>query len=138
VETFHRPLRLATGGLILAGVGLTGLACVLSFARVSAGQGFLFLVVALALTALATAVLRGARWAIVVALVLGAAQVVGIVGSALQLADHVDPTKAAGQRQIGFDPVLAVTINLIYSTIAFVLFGWWAWRWWRARRPTVS
>lgn len=138
METFHRPLRLAMGGLMLAGVGLAVLACVLSFARVGVGQGVVFLVVALGLLALAIGLLRGVRWVIVIGLVASAAQLLGIIGSAWQLIDHIDPTKAEGQRRIGFDPVFAVTINLIYSTTAFVLFGWWLWRWWRARRGKLS
>ena len=42
--------------------------------------------------------------------------------------------KAVQLRQLGFTPTTGVTINLIYSGCAFLLFAWIIIRWYRCRR----
>jgi hypothetical protein len=126
------------GALILAGVGLCVIAAVPAFTRLGFGQGATFVVVGLALTALAVGVLRGVRWAVVVSLVVGAGQLVAIVGTVWELIRGIDGVKASQLRRLGFDPTVGVAINLSYSAMAATLFGWFAVRWWRARRQQDS
>lgn len=133
-RVFHRPLRLATVGLCLAGVGLCALAGVLAFARVGPVQGLIFTVVGMVLVAAAVAVARGYRWVLVVAVIVLGGQVGAVAGTAWELTHGVADVKARELRALGFDPRLGVAVNLVYSAVACVLFGWFVARWYRDRR----
>jgi hypothetical protein len=50
-----------------------------------------------------------------------------------ELVVGVDAEKAQRVRLLGFDPVVAVTINLVYSVAAVALFCWLVLRWLRWR-----
>ena len=60
-------------------------------------------------------------------LVLLGLQLFGAIGSALQLAHGAADEKAAELKRLGVDPTFGLTLNLIYSAIAFSVFLW-AWR----------
>lgn len=88
----------------------------------------------MALTAAGFAVLRGYRWVLATAVVALGGQVVAVVGTVWELVGGIAEFKAAQLREIGVDPTLGVTINLVYSGVAMVLFGWFAVRWLRDRQ----
>jgi hypothetical protein len=130
---FHRRLRWCAAGLTLAGTGLAASTAVLAFTRLGAAQALVFAAVAVGLTVLAVAVLRAARWALWIVAVTLAGQITAVIGTIWELAVGVDDGKASQLRQLGFDPTAGVLINLAYSTLALLLFGWLAVRWWRVR-----
>lgn len=131
---FHRPLRIATAALALAGAGLAAVTAGLAFARLGPGQGLAFLGVAVGGAGLAIAVLRGVRWALaIVAAGLGG-QIAAVIGTAWELIGGIATEKARTLRQLGFSPTAGVLFNLVYSTVAVVLFCWLAQRWLRLRR----
>jgi ABC-type uncharacterized transport system permease subunit len=107
---------------------------VLAFGRLGAGQSLAFAVVAVVLAVLAVFVLRGARWALWVSVVGSGGQAAAVIGTVWELAVGIDAGKARNLRRLGFDPTLGVVINLVYSAVASVLFGWLVVRWWRLRR----
>ena len=133
-RAFHRPLAISVAGLLLAGVGLAVLALVLAVAHRETGQAPAYILVAIALTGVAVMVLRGTRWVIRVIIVVLAGQLAAIAGTAWELSHGIDARKASQLRQLGFDPTAGVVINLIYSSIGFALFCWFATRWLAARR----
>jgi len=69
---------------------------------------------------LAVQTFRGARWALVIDLVLLAGFVI-VVGGSLWELGHVDPSKAAQLRAMGFDPSFAVGFQLGYSVAGVAL-----------------
>jgi hypothetical protein len=79
-------------------------------------------------------VLRGKRWVIGLIIVVLAGQLGAIAGTIWELSRGIDARKAGRLRQLGFDPTAGVVINLIYSSIGFALFCWFAARWIAARR----
>jgi hypothetical protein len=115
-------LRRAVVALWLAGAAIAGAISPLAAARQSPGSGVLYAAVAGALVALAVVTARGARWALRVSLVLLGLQLFGAIGSAWQLAHAAADEKAAELRRLGVDPAFGLTLNLIYSAIAFSLF----------------
>jgi uncharacterized membrane protein YecN with MAPEG domain len=131
---FHRPLAITVAALMLAGVGLAVSALVLAVAHRETGQALAYIPVAIALTGVAVLVLRGTRWVIRVILVVLAGQLAAIAGTTWELSHGIDARKASQLRQLGFDPTAGVVINLIYSSIGFALFCWFATRWLTARR----
>jgi hypothetical protein len=110
--------------LWLAGAAIAGAIVPLAAARQGASSGVLY---AAALVALAIGTARGARWALRVSLVLLGLQLFGAIGSAWQLAHGAAGEKAAELKRLGVDPTFGLTLNLIYSAIAFSVFLW-AWR----------
>lgn len=134
IEVFNRPLRWCVGGLFLGGTCLAAVAVVPAFRRLGTGQGFAFLAVAVVLVALAVAVLRAWRWALALSAVGLGGQVAAVVGTVTELVVGIDAAKARQVRLLGFDPVVAVTVNLVYSAVAVVLFCWLVVRWlgWRS------
>jgi hypothetical protein len=122
------------GGLFLGGTCLAAVAVVPAFRRLGTGQGFAFLAVAVVLVALAVAVLRAWRWALALSAVGLGGQVAAVVGTVTELVVGIDAAKARQVRLLGFDPVVAVTVNLVYSAVAVVLFCWLVVRWlgWRS------
>jgi hypothetical protein len=137
---FHRRLRWCAAGLTLAGAGLAGSTAVLASTRLGVGSALVFAAVAVGLTALAVAILRAARWALWLVAVTLAGQITAVVGTIWELAVGIDDGKASQLRRLGFDPTAGVLINLAYSTVALLLFGWLAVRWWRVRdaRPVTA
>jgi uncharacterized membrane protein YecN with MAPEG domain len=133
-RVFHRPLAISVAGLIFAGVGLAVTALILAVAHRDTGQALAYIPVAVGLTAVAVMMLRGTRWAIQVVIVGLAGQLAAIAGIMWELSHGIDARKASQLRQLGFDPTAGVVINLIYSSIGFALFGWFATRWLVARR----
>jgi len=69
-------------------------------------------------------VLRGTRWVIRVVIVVLPGQLGAIAGTTWELSHGIDARKASQLRQLGFHPTAGVVINLIYSSIGFVLFCW--------------
>jgi hypothetical protein len=120
-------LRRAVVALWLAGAVIAGAIVPLAAARQSARSGVLYAAVAAALVALSIGTARGMRWALRVSLVLLGLQLFGAIGSAWQLAHGAADEKAAELKRLGVDPTFGLTLNLMYSTIAFSLFLW-AWR----------
>lgn len=135
---FHRPLRLCAAIWWLAGAALAAISAVLAFSRLGAGQSLVFAVVAVALAVLALFVLRAAPWALWVSIVGSGGQVAAVIGTVLELAVGIDAAKARDLRQLGFDPTLGVAINLVYSAVASVLFGWLVVRWSLNRSPAAA
>jgi hypothetical protein len=133
-RVFHRPLAVSVAGLLVAGVGLAVTALVLAVVHRETGQAVVYIAVAIGLTGVAVMVLRGVRWVIRVVIVVLAGQLVAIAGTTWELSDGVDARKAGLLRRLGFDPTAGVVINLIYSSIGFALFCWFAARWFAARR----
>ncbi|OMC19076.1 hypothetical protein [Mycobacterium sp. SP-6446] len=134
MAAFHRPLAISVAGLMLAGVGLAVTALVSALAHRETGQALAYIAVAVALTGVAVLVLRGMRWVIRLVIVVLAGQLVAIVGIVWELSHGIDARKAGQLRQLGFDPTAGVVINLIYSSVGFALFCWFAGRWLAARR----
>jgi hypothetical protein len=133
-RSFHRPLAISVVGLMLAGVGLALTALVLAVAHRETGQAVAYIPVAIGLTGAAVLVLRGTRWLIRVIIVVLAGQPAAIAGTTWELSRGIDARKASQLRQLGFDPTAGVVVNLIYSSIGFALFCWFAARWLKARR----
>jgi hypothetical protein len=129
----HRPLRISVAALWLTGATISALTAVLGFVRVGPGTGAVFTAIAAGLVLLAAGVLRRNRLAVAASLVLLAAQLAGAIGSAWELATSIDEAKAGQLRDLGFDPTFGVVLNLLYSTVAFAVFAWFAVRWLRAR-----
>ena len=124
--------------LWIVGAGLAGFTGVLSLIHSQPGYAAVYAVVAVGLAGLAAATYRGVRAAETVSLVLLASQILGVVGSAWELA-QADETGAKARHldDLGIDFRLAILANLIYSAAAFAVFVW-AWRQTRRRRPTTS
>jgi hypothetical protein len=135
---FHRRLRLCAAILFLAGAGLAAMSAVLAFGRLGAGQSLAFAVVAVALAVLAVFVSRGARWALWLSVVGTGGQVAAVIGTVWELAAGVDAGKARNLRRLGFDPTLGMVINLVYSAVASVLFGWLVVRWRQLRNSPAA
>ena len=133
-RAFHRPLAISVAGLLLAGVGLAVTALILAVAHRETGQALAYILVAIALAGVAVMVLRGRRWVIRLIIVVLAGQLGAIAGTTWELSHGVDARKASQLRQLGFDPTAGVVINLIYSSVGFALFCWFATRWLAARR----
>jgi hypothetical protein len=120
-------LRRAVAALWLAGAAIAGAIVPLATARQSPSSGVLCAAVAAALVALAIGTARGTRWVLRVSLILLGLQLFGAIGSAWQLAHAAADEKTAELKRLGVDPTFGLTLNLIYSAIAFSMFLW-AWR----------
>lgn len=132
-QVFNRSVRWCVAGLCLSGAGLAAVSVVPAFRRLGAGQGLAFLAVAVVSAALAVAVLRAWPWALAVCAVGLGGQVAAVIGSVAELVIGVDAGKARQVRLLGFDPVVAVCINLAYSAVAVGLFCWLVVRWLQSR-----
>jgi len=128
-SVFHRQLRSTVAGLWLAGVGLAGFTAPLAWRRTGAASALPFIAVVFGLTGLAVAVLRANRAGLIISTVLLGAQILGVIGSAWQLAQGVEGTKATELGRLGIDPELGVALNLLYSAVAAAVFGWIVKRW---------
>ena len=130
---FDRRLRWCAATLCLCGTGLAAVSVVPAFRRLGTGPGLVFVVVAVAFVAFAMAVLRAWRWALALCAAALGGQALAVIGTVAELVAGVDAAKARQVRLIGFDPVVAVSINLVYSAVGFGLFCWLLARWLRWR-----
>jgi hypothetical protein len=69
-------------------------------------------------------------------LLLGA-QVFGALGSGWELMHGAHGDKAQELRSLGIDPTFGIALNLVYSLVASVLFGWALGRAYRRPPPTA-
>jgi hypothetical protein len=132
-EVFDRRLRWCAAMLVLCGTGLAAVSVEPGFRRLGTGQGLAFVAVAVVSAAFAVAVLRAWRWALALCGVALGGQVFAVVGTIAELVVGIDAGKARQVRLLGFDPVVAVSINLVYSAVGFALFCWLVARWLRWR-----
>lgn len=134
---FHQPLRATVAGLWVAGVAIAGFAATRAWSRVGATRALPYLGVVAGGILLATAVHRRNRVGLALSTVALGGQILGVMGSAWQLARGVDASKARELRDLGFDPDFGVVLNLLYSTVASAVFAWIVARWLAGRRrPT--
>jgi hypothetical protein len=138
VPVLHRPLKIGIVALALTGVALAATGAIAAFSHHQTGHAGAFVVVAVVLATAALLFVRGLRWAVAVWLVALAGQLAAIVGTIWELTHGIATAKAQQLRSLGFDPTTAVIINLMYSTVGFALFCWFAWRWWSQRRRSQS
>jgi hypothetical protein len=110
--------------MLLVGValGLVGIAA--AAAHRQYGQAAVYSIVAVMLSAVTLLVAKDVRWAVLLCVVALGGQPVAVVGCIWELTHGVDAVKADPLRAIGFDPVFAVTVNLVYSTVGFAVFCW--------------
>jgi hypothetical protein len=83
--------------------------------RLGTGPALVFVVVAVAFVAFAVAVLRAWPWALALCAAALGGQALAVIGSVAELVAGIDATKARQVRLLGFDPVVAVGINLVYT-----------------------
>ena len=121
-RAFSPRLRQAVAGLWLVGAVITGATAVRAADRTGAASAFAFAAIGAGLVVLAVATMRVQRWALALSLVLLGLQVLGAIGSALQLVRGVEGGKSSELRRLGIDPTLGVALNLAYSAVASVLF----------------
>jgi hypothetical protein len=132
----HPPLKLAITALIAAGAGLAAIATILTLAHRLTSQVPVFAAVTLVLILDAVLVWRELRWAVLITLAGLAGQAIAVAGIIIELTTGIAAVKAHQLQQLGFDPTTGVIINLIYSSIGFALFCWYAARRLKAhRRP---
>lgn len=135
---YHRRLRVTVASLWLVGVGFAGFTAPRAWHRTGVVSALPFLAVTVALLVVAAGVLRGQRTALVVSTAALGGQILGVIGSAWQLAHGVHGSKAHELRDLGVDPELGVALNLAYSALASLVFAWIVARWWAGRRrPTT-
>ncbi len=120
--------------LWLAGVGLAGFTAPRAWHRTGVVSALPFIAVVVGLLALAAAVLRGNRLALAISTAGLGAQILGVIGSAWELAQGVQGMKARELHDLGFDPELGVALNLLYSAVASAVFAWLVARWLAGRR----
>jgi hypothetical protein len=138
VHPLPRRAALAACVLWLAGGALAAFTGVLSLTRSEAGNAAVYAVVSVGLGALAVATYYAVRAAETVTLVLLASQILGVVGSAWELARGDDGgAKARHLEDLGVDFRLAVLGNLAYSAAAAAVFIW-AWTGIRRRRRATG
>jgi hypothetical protein len=106
----------------------------LAWRRTGVASALPFIAVTVGLSALAFAVLRVNRAALILSAVGLGAQVLGVIGSAWELLNGVHGSKAGELRDLGIDPEFGVALNLLYSAVASVVFVWVAARWRKMRR----
>jgi hypothetical protein len=118
--------------LWFAGVGFAGFTAPRAWHRTGVISALPFLAVVVGLTVLAVAVLRANRVALVISAIGLGAQILGVIGSAWELSQGVHGSKARELRDLGVDPELGVTLNLLYSAVASLVFAWLMVRWFRS------
>ena len=133
-QLVHPPLRRWLTGLVFAGAGIAVMATILASLHGEVRDALVYIAVAVGSCLVAVGVARSVRWVVALTLLGCAGQIGAVVGTVLELVDGVAPFKAAQLRRLGFAPDIGVGINLVYSTVAFGLFCWFASRWLRRRR----
>ena len=135
---FHPPLRVTVTGLWLVGVALAGFTAPRAWHRTGVASALPFIGVVIAGLALATAVWRANRVALAISTIGLGGQILGVLGSAWQLAQGVHGSKARELRDLGFDPELGIALNLAYSAVASAVFVWVVARWSAGRRRPAN
>ncbi|MCA1843561.1 MAG: hypothetical protein LC792_10330 [Actinobacteria bacterium] len=115
-------------------MAFAGFTAPLAWRRTGVVTALPFIAVAVGLSALAVAVLRAVRLALILSTAGLGAQLLGVIGSAWELLHGVAGSKADELHRLGVDPELGVTLNLIYSAVASAVFAWILTRWLGARR----
>jgi hypothetical protein len=133
LSAFHRPLRIATAMLVLAGVALAAIGTTAALIHHSPGPATSFIIVALTLTCAAALLIRGNRWIIAITVVALGGQWIAVAATTWELIRGIAPIKSRQLHDLGFNPTAGVTINLIFSTIAGLLFTWFAIRYFNIR-----
>ena len=133
VATFHRPLRMTVAGLWLVGVGFAGFTAPRAWQRTGVTSALPFVAVVFGLSLLAVAVLRANRVALLVSAIGLGAQILGVIGSAWELAQGVNSYKARELRDLGVDPKLGVALHRLYAAAASRVFAWLRARWFKNR-----
>lgn len=110
---------------------------VLANSKRGIGAAAPYALAAILLSAVTVGAFKRARWALMVSVALLGLQIIGVLGTSIELVRGVSRLKAAELEPLGIDPVLAVWANLIYSFIASLIFVWFALRY-RASRPTSN
>ena len=128
---------MTVAGLWLAGVALAGFTAPLAWRRTGVTSALPFAGAATGLAVLTIGMLRSNRAALAVSTAGLGAQILGVLGSAWELAQGVAGSKARQLRRLGVDPKLGVALNLVYSLVASAVFVWLVTRWWLIRRGRV-
>jgi len=119
--------------LALAGVALAAFGIVAALTHHSPAHAASFLIVAVALATAAALVMHGYRWVITITIVVLGGQWIAVAATAWELVHGIDPIKSRQLHDLGVAPTTGVTINLIYSTTAALLFTWFALRYFTIR-----
>jgi hypothetical protein len=120
------PRRLGNlvAALWLMGAAIAGLSTWLAVMKLGALTGLPYAVVTAGLVVLAHATRRRLPWALAASLFLLGLQLLGVVGSAIELRLGEAASKTSTLRSLGVDPTLGIMANLAYSAAASGLFGW--------------
>src|SRR5207245_9045031 len=108
----------------VVGIGLAGYAAPLAWRRSGVTSAVPFIAVIVLGALLARGVLRRSRWALCLSVVLLAAQIAGVVGSAWQLIHGVDETEGRGLPRLGVNPRSGAHVSLVFSYAAVVACAW--------------
>jgi hypothetical protein len=119
-----RHLRNLVAGLWLLGSAIAAFTAVLALVRLGAASAAPYAGAAIGLVVLAAATHRVSRWALALSMLLLGSQLLGVVGSAIELNLGEAAGKAAALRALGIDPTLGIALTLAYSAAASALFGW--------------
>jgi hypothetical protein len=134
LDAFHRPLRVATALLALAGSCLGIVAVIAAMTHADTAQAGVFAIVTVVLAFSAAMLLRGNKWTILIAVVGLGGQWAAVAARTWELIRGIDPIKTRQLQHLGFDPTTGVIINLVYSSIPTILFCWFAARYLTMRR----
>jgi hypothetical protein len=110
--------------LWLLGATIAGLSTWLALLKLGALAGLPYALVAAGLVVLALATRRRVPWALAASLFLLGLQLLGVVGSVIELRLGEAASKTSTLRSLGVDPTLGILANLAYSAAASGLFGW--------------
>jgi ABC-type branched-subunit amino acid transport system permease subunit len=135
---YNHRLRVTVASLWFVGVALAGFTAPLAWRRTGVASALPFIAAAAGLALFGVGVLRANRVALTISTAALGAQILGVIGSAWELAQGVHSSKARELRRLGVDPTLGVTLNLVYSAAASVVFAWVVTRWRAGRRGRVA
>jgi ABC-type branched-subunit amino acid transport system permease subunit len=129
---------LTVAGLWLVGLALAGGTAPVAWRRTGVLSALPFMAAAAGLAVGAIFVLRANRIALGVSTIGLGGQILGVIGSAWELAQGVQGSKADELRRLGVDPEFGVALNLVYSAVASLVFAWVVARWRAERRGRVA
>lgn len=118
IAVFDAQTRVVVATLWFIGAMLAALAAVLSFMRPGFSPYWVFLIPTVLLLLIAYSLLASRAWAFAVSFVLLVGQVVGVVGTTIELVYGIDSNKATELRALGFDARFGVWINLTFSLVS--------------------
>ena len=111
-------------GLWLLGSLIAASTALLAVVKLGAAAAAPYAGAPIGLALLAAGTHRRSRWAVALSVLLLGSQIVGVVGSAIELSLGEAADKAATLRSLGIDPTLGIALNLAYSVAAAGLFCW--------------